>query len=130
MTRRVWQVFFDESYWDVTQSVLEPECGGSIDTLNFTFSGWGYWENRFPEPCVCRWHWLENKRMTHVCDRLLRLPSAAQPAAAPMIFCHAPLQVVTRQDRGLAERYFQRSRPCSDVRHHGFMVSIWQLIHR
>ena len=63
------QVFFDASYWDTTQSVLEPECGGSIDTLNFTFSGWGYWENRFPEPCVCRWHWLENKRQTHVCDR-------------------------------------------------------------
>ncbi len=74
------QVFFDESYWDSAPSVLEPECGGSIDTLNFTFSGWGYWENRYSKPCVCRWHWLENKRMTHVCDRCTPALSAALTA--------------------------------------------------
>jgi hypothetical protein len=63
------QVFLDSSYYSVTQSVLEPECGGAVSTLNYTFHGWGYWENQRVQPCVDRWHWLENKRITHVCDR-------------------------------------------------------------
>jgi hypothetical protein len=52
-----------------TQAVLEPECGGAVSSLNYTFHGWAYWENQRALPCVDRWHWLENKRITHVCDR-------------------------------------------------------------
>jgi hypothetical protein len=63
------QVFMDSSYYSATQAVLEPECGGAVSTLNYTFHGWAYWENQRTSPCVDRWHWLENKRITHVCDR-------------------------------------------------------------
>ena len=103
------QVFFDASYWDTTQSVLEPECGGSIDTLNFTFSGWGYWENRFPEPCVCRWHWLENKRMTHVCDRCAPWPQLLQCEVG----CCAAAMRVTRVAGGLRTKLRMCKARCS-----------------
>ena len=85
------------------------ECGGSIDTLNFTFSGWGYWENRFAVPCVCRWHWLENKRMTHVCDRCEPRPQLLQCEVG----CCAAAMRVTRVAGGLRTKLRMCKARCS-----------------
>lgn len=69
----------NQSFWNASVSLghplaLEPEGGGSLDTLAWTKMGWDYWEwsqnGKYVEmPPVGMWHWLERKHRSHPCDR-------------------------------------------------------------
>ena len=43
---------------------IEPEGGGSLETLNHTIMGWGYWSYTTPAPSVDAW-----KVRAHTCRR-------------------------------------------------------------
>ena len=53
-------------------AAIEPEGGGSADTMAWTTFGWGYWAQTIGEvevPPVDKFKWLEPRRLTHVCNR-------------------------------------------------------------
>lgn len=58
-----------EKLFELTDSVLEPEGGGTLRSMNWTISGWGEdWYNG-TEPCVDTLKWLERRRMSHQVHR-------------------------------------------------------------
>lgn len=66
-------------FWAATGAVMEPEGGGSAQTMSWDTMGWGYWGQdpytgggggTWPTaPLVDKWKWFEPRRMTNVCDR-------------------------------------------------------------
>eukprot|EP00486_Rosalina_sp_Unknown_P008782 CAMPEP_0201589924 /NCGR_PEP_ID=MMETSP0190_2-20130828/172184_1 /ASSEMBLY_ACC=CAM_ASM_000263 /TAXON_ID=37353 /ORGANISM="Rosalina sp." /LENGTH=962 /DNA_ID=CAMNT_0048045033 /DNA_START=27 /DNA_END=2915 /DNA_ORIENTATION=+ len=48
---------------------LEPEGGGSLQSMNWDTMGWGYWTPYAYKPYVGKWKWYDARRMTNVCDR-------------------------------------------------------------
>ena len=48
---------------------LEPEWGGTLDTLNWDTLGWGYWPCSNYKPNVDKWKWYDGRYMTHICER-------------------------------------------------------------
>eukprot|EP01084_Bolivina_argentea_P290193 498408_1 len=50
---------------------IEPEGGGSLQSLNYDTIGWGYWtETGYDfEPLVGHWKWDDARHMTNVCAR-------------------------------------------------------------
>eukprot|EP01084_Bolivina_argentea_P290183 498388_1 len=48
---------------------IEPEGGGSLQSMNWDTMGWGYWHPYTYQPYVGKWKWYEAKRMTNVCNR-------------------------------------------------------------
>jgi hypothetical protein len=58
-------------FQDKNPIAIEPELGPTPVTLQWCKLGWGYWNYDFM-PSVCKYKWLENRHMTHLCNRWAR----------------------------------------------------------
>jgi iron(II)-dependent oxidoreductase len=64
-----------ESFWDASIAAgrplaLQPEGGGSIDSLAWDKAGWGYWPNDFGQiPVVDELKVVEHRHITMICNR-------------------------------------------------------------
>eukprot|EP01084_Bolivina_argentea_P290188 498398_1 len=48
---------------------IEPEGGGTLQSMNWDTLGWGYWPENNYKPNVGQWKWNDGRHMTNVCDR-------------------------------------------------------------
>lgn len=62
------RTFFDASVAAGRPLALQPEGGPSLQGLEWTKMGWGYWPQPFV-PAVDMFKWVERRHMTQICNR-------------------------------------------------------------